>query len=207
MNDSNTGTLYIVAAPSGGGKTTLVQHLVKSLDNIEVSISHTTRPRRPSEVEGQHYFFVSEEKFAEMINDNAFIEHARVFDNLYGTSVAQISQRLAMGIDIVLDIDWQGADQIRRLFPDAISVFVIPPSVEVLKARLTSRGQDEADVILDRMHRAQEEISHYGEFDYLIVNDEFEVAARELAAIVTANRLKMARQSLKQAKLLSFLLA
>lgn len=207
MAGDYTGNLYIVAAPSGGGKTSLVKNLIATLDSIEVSVSHTTRVMRPGEKHGTDYFFVDEEEFIDMVNENAFVEHARVFNHLYGTSTAQIAGRLAQGIDIVLDIDWQGAEQIRRTFPDAISVFIIPPSLEELKSRLMNRRQDKDEVISERMKKAQDELSHYPEFDYLIVNDNFEHAASELEAIVVANRLCMARQVKKQVKLLSFLLS
>ena len=202
-----SGNLYIVAAPSGGGKTSLVRHLITMLDNIAVSISHTTRSIRPGEQDGVDYFFVAEEQFVAMVNNSEFVEHARVFNHLYGTSVAQITERLNNGIDIVLDIDWQGAEQIRHAFPNAVSVFIIPPSLEELKLRLMNRRQDKDEVISDRMKKAQDELSHYPEFDYLIVNDVFDVAASELQAVVVASRLQMSRQSGRQRKLLSFLLS
>ena len=207
MIGNYSGNLYIVAAPSGGGKTSLVRKLVETLDHIVVSISHTTRAMRPGEKQGADYFFVNEEEFISMVNDNAFIEHARVFNHLYGTSSEQIAKRLANGIDVLLDIDWQGAEQIRHSFPNAISVFIIPPSLEELKTRLMNRCQDKDEVISERMKKAQDELSHYPEFDYLIVNDNFEHAAFELGAIVVANRLRMDRQVNKQSKLLSFLLS
>ena len=207
MMDNYSGNLYIVAAPSGGGKTSLVRHLVTTLDHIEISISHTTREIRPGETNGMDYYFIDEEQFIGMVNESAFIEHARVFNHLYGTSSAQISDRLQQGIDVVLDIDWQGAEQLRRIFPRAVSIFVIPPSLEELKRRLMNRRQDNDEVISDRMIKAQDELSHYPEFDYLIVNDNFEHAAVELRAIVISNRLKMERQVNKQTKLLSFLLS
>lgn len=207
MLSTDLGTLYIVAAPSGGGKTSLVRQLIKTLDGIEVSISHTTRPMRPGETHGVDYFFVSELEFDKMVEANAFIEHARVFDKLYGTSVAQITQRLEQGIDIILDIDWQGAEQIRRLFKDVVSVFIIPPSLEVLKQRLMCRSQDNPEVIHERMIKAQDELSHYPEFDYLIVNNEFDKAALELESIVIANRLRIGRQVNKLSNLLSFLMS
>lgn len=207
MTDNYSGNLYIVAAPSGGGKTSLVRHLVTTLDDIEISVSHTTREIRPGETDGTDYYFTNEEKFMEMVNDNAFIEHARVFNNLYGTSEAQIKERLRLGIDVVLDIDWQGAEQIKRIFPKAVSIFIIPPSIEELERRLMNRRQDKDEVVSERMRRAQDELSHYPEFDYLIVNDNFEHAAVELRAIVIANRLKIERQINKQTKLLSFLLS
>lgn len=207
MTESYSGNLYIVAAPSGGGKTSLVRHLVTTLEDIEVSISHTSREMRPGETDGVDYFFVNEECFINMVNENAFIEHARVFNNLYGTSTAQILERLKQGIDIVLDIDWQGAEQIRRIFPNAVSIFIVPPSLNELKKRLMNRRQDKDEVISDRMVKAQDELSHYPEFDYLIVNDNFEHAAVELRAIVIANRLQIEKQVKKQAKLLSFLMS
>lgn len=207
MMDNNSGNLYIVAAPSGGGKTSLVRHLVTTLNDIEISISHTTRAIRPGETDGADYFFVDKAQFLDMVNNNAFIEHAHVFDHLYGTSMAQITARLQQGIDIVLDIDWQGAEQIRRVFPKAVSIFIVPPSLEELEKRLMNRRQDNNEIISDRMKKAQDELSHYPEFDYLIVNDNFEHAAVELRAIVIANRLQIERQVNKQAKLLSFLLS
>ncbi len=205
--ENYSGNLYIVAAPSGGGKTSLVRHLVTTLNDIELSISHTTREIRPGETDGIDYYFVNKDQFMMMVNENAFVEHACVFNNLYGTSVAQINDRLKQGIDVALDIDWQGAEQLKRLFPNAVSIFIVPPSIEELKRRLMNRCQDKDDVISDRMIKAQDELSHYPEFDYLIVNDNFEHAAVELRAIVIANRLKMERQVNKQAKLLSFLLS
>lgn len=201
------GNLFIVAAPSGGGKTSLVRRLVETLDQIEVSISHTTRPMRPGEKEGADYFFVDESEFVRMVGNGEFLEHAQVFNHLYGTSMTQISTRLKKGIDIVLDIDWQGAQQIKRSFPEAVSVFIVPPSLDELKQRLMNRNQDKDEVISSRMKKAQDELSHYPEFDYLIVNDTFDHAASDLIAIVVANRLRMDRQVKKQTKLLSFLLA
>ena len=200
------GNLFIVAAPSGGGKTSLVKNLVKILTDIEISISHTTRPERPGEQHGVDYFFVSKNEFMVMIDQSAFIEHAVVFDYYYGTSIAQIKDRLSAGIDVLLDIDWQGAQQIKQLFPEAVSVFVIPPSLKALNQRLKSRQQDDEQIIKNRMLKAQDELSHYAEFDYLIVNDEFTKAVNELQAIVIAQRLSIKRQVKKQAKLLSLLL-
>lgn len=207
MNQIYKGNLYIVAAPSGGGKTSLVKRLVNSLNDIVVSISHTTRAMRPGEKEGVDYFFVSQAGFIDMVNSNAFVEHAQVFNHYYGTSSAQINERLEQGIDVVLDIDWQGAEQIKRIFPESLSIFIIPPSLEALKQRLFDRKQDTDTIINDRMKRAQEELSHYPEFDYLIVNDDFETAARDLQSIVISNRLQIKRQINKQTNLLSFLLS
>lgn len=208
MVEHNSGSLFIVAAPSGGGKTSLVKALIQELSpSIAVSVSHTTRAMRPGETQGIDYFFVDEPTFFHMIDDGDFVEHARVFEHLYGTSRMQIKDRLQEGIDVVLDIDWQGAQQIKQAFPEAVSVFILPPSLDVLKQRLLSRQQDASHVISMRMQRARDELSHYHEFDYLIVNDDFASAALELKAIVVAHRLRMNRQSFKQRELLSFLLA
>lgn len=207
MADNCSGTLFIVAAPSGGGKTSLVKKLVSSLGDIAVSVSHTTRKKRPGEKHGVDYFFVDEPAFMHMLEEGAFVEHAQVFNHYYGTSAEQITERLHAGIDIVLDIDWQGAEQIKHLFKNAVSIFIIPPSVDVLKKRLMDRQQDDEQVIANRMQRASDELSHYPEFDYLIVNDDFAIAADELKAIVVANRLQMSRQVGQQRQLLSFLLS
>lgn len=200
------GCLFIVAAPSGGGKTSLVHHLITHLDHIAVSVSHTTRAKRPGEIHGVDYFFIQAEEFQTMVTQQAFVEHARVFDHDYGTSYAQIEARLQQGIDVVLDIDWQGAQQIKQRYPTAVSVFIIPPSLEALQTRLIQRQQDDVDVIASRMQRAQSEMRHYAEFDYLIVNDDFSKAAADLEMIVKVERLRTVRQTIHQRKLLSFLL-
>ena len=207
MTEQHPGRLFIVAAPSGGGKTSLVKKLVQTLPGIDVSISHTTRDMRATETNGVDYFFVNDIEFQRMVNDHAFVEHAHVFHHCYGTSAAQINDRLQAGIDVVLDIDWQGAQQIKRAFTDAVSVFIIPPSLDALHQRLMDRQRDDTHVIADRMQQAREELSHYDAFDYLIVNDDFNQAASELQAIVLAHRLQMARQCMQQRKLLSFLLS
>lgn len=207
MADSTTGNVFIVAAPSGGGKTSLVKALTTNLCDIEVSVSHTTRKPRPGEKDGIDYFFIDEQEFSTMISDDAFIEYAQVFNHHYGTSFAQINARLSAGIDVVLDIDWQGAQQIKRLFADAISIFIIPPSLVVLQQRLQNRQQDDDQIISSRMLRAQDELSHFSEFDYLVVNDDFAKASKELESIVVANRLGRRRQLGKIGKLLSLLLA
>lgn len=207
MAEKYLGNLIIVAAPSGGGKTSLVKKLIETTDNIAVSISHTTRPMRPGEQEGNDYFFIDSKQFETMIEQNEFVEHAQVFNHYYGTSLAQIKARLLAGIDVVLDIDWQGAQQIRALFPQSVSVFILPPSLAILQERLQNRGQDKPHIIEARMQQARDEMSHYAEFDYLIVNDNFILAAQQLQTIVLANRLATKRQSLNLTKLLSFLLA
>lgn len=207
MLEKDRGSLYIVAAPSGGGKTSLVKALVESMTDIAISVSHTTRSKRPGEVDGVDYFFIDSDEFKQMIDEQAFIEHAQVFGHFYGTSKSQIEDRLLRGVDVLLDIDWQGAQQIKRAFPDAVGIFIIPPSLEALKQRLQGRKQDPEDVIHARMQRAQDELSHYAEFNYLIINDDFYCAASELKAVVIAHRLRMERQIEKQRKLLSFLLS
>ena len=206
MPKNEQGTLYIVAAPSGGGKTSLVKALVEGMTDIAISVSHTTRSKRPGEVDGVDYFFIEPNEFQQMIDEHAFIEHAQVFNHYYGTSKSQIEDRLRRGVDVLLDIDWQGAQQIKQVFHDTVGIFIVPPSLEALKQRLQSRKQDNEQVILERMQQAQDELSHYPEFDYLIVNDDFYCASSELKAIVIAHRLRMTRQIEKQRKLLSFLL-
>jgi len=207
MPDKVSGSLFIVAAPSGGGKTSLVRQLVGSLQDIVVSISHTTRKKRPNEVDGVDYFFVDQPMFMRMVDEGAFLEHAQVYNHYYGTSEAQITKRLNKGIDVVLDIDWQGAQQIRYAFPDSVSIFIVPPSLDVLHQRLTNRQQDAEAIIAERMQRARDELSHYAEFDYLIINDEFAKAADDLRAIVIAHRLCITQQVERQSQLLSFLLS
>lgn len=208
MSDATLlGNVFIVAAPSGGGKTSLVKELINKLDNIEVSISHTTRLPRPGEKEGVDYFFIDQMQFLSMINQSAFIEYAQVFNHYYGTSVYQIKNRLAAGIDVILDIDWQGAQQIKQIFSEAISIFIVPPSLDILKQRLQNRGQDNENTIAARMLQAQNELSHFSEFDYMIVNDDFSKAAHDLQAIIIANRLNTTRQLRKTGNLLSLLLS
>ena len=201
------GRLFIVAAPSGGGKTSLVNRLIQTMSSIELSVSHTTRLSRPKEMHAKDYFFVTVDAFKAMIAQNEFIEYAKVFDNYYGTPRQQIEERLMQGKDVVLDIDWQGAAQIRLSYPDAISIFLLPPSLEALRERLQNRQQDDDLVIEKRMQQARDELAHFEEFDYLIVNEEFEVALAQLRSIVTAERLKRNIQVRRLRKLLSFLLA
>jgi guanylate kinase len=200
------GTLYIISAPSGAGKTSLVRALVEQMQGVEVSVSHTTRAMRPGETDGVDYHFVAEERFLEMAGQAEFIEHARVFDNYYGTSQATVEGRLRAGADVILEIDWQGAQQVRRLMPDSKSIFILPPSKSALEERLRGRGQDSDEVIARRMQEAVNEMSHFPEFDYLVINDKFEVALYELKAIVVADRLLMARQEARHEALLSDLM-
>jgi guanylate kinase len=188
------GTLYIVSAPSGAGKTSLVKALVDTVPDISVCVSHTTRPRRPSEEDGVDYHFIGEPDFDRMVAEGEFLEHARVFGNWYGTARSTVTGNLDKGIDVVLEIDWQGAQQVRRALPEALSVFVLPPSRRELERRLRARGQDSDEVIGQRMEAAVEEMSHYAEYDYLIVNDSFGHALSDLMAIVHARRLRRAAQ-------------
>ncbi len=203
------GTLYIVSAPSGAGKSSLIQALLKTqpLYDTQVSVSHTTRNRRPGEHNGEHYYFVSPAEFEKMIQENAFLEYAQVFDHYYGTSRKAIEQVLSTGVDVFLDIDWQGAQQIRQKMPQARSVFVLPPSKEELYRRLRGRGQDSEAVISKRMAQAVAEMSHYAEYDYLIVNDDFDLALSDLKTIIRAERLRMGRQKARHDALISKLLA
>ena len=200
------GTLYVFSAPSGAGKTSLVKALLDSTSHIGVSVSHTTRAPRPGETDGQDYHFVSKEAFEQLIGKGAFLEHAQVFDNYYGTSQHWVESELAAGRDVILEIDWQGAQQVRRLMPETVSVFIAPPSIEALQQRLSQRGQDDADTIERRMKDARSEMSHYGEYDYLIINDDFDNALQELRAIVIARRHRLEAQSQRHADILQSLL-
>ena len=203
----NKGNLYIISAPSGAGKTSLVKKLVSEIDRLIVSVSHTTRQMREGEINGKDYFFLDVEQFKAMQANGAFLECAQVFDNFYGTAQQTVEDNLAQGKDVILEIDWQGAQQVRKLMPVNISIFILPPSIEALRQRLEGRGKDNADVIERRMRDAVMEMSHYPEFDYLIVNDNFKIALNELKSIVIANRLVQARQSNHLESLLSNLLA
>ena len=201
------GTLYIVAAPSGAGKTTLVKRLVETTPGVAVSISHTTRPPRPGERDGEHYHFISLVAFEAMIAENVFLEHAQVFGNHYGTSRAGVQAQLASDQDVILEIDWQGARQIRELMPDSLSIFILPPSREALRQRLAGRGQDSAEVIERRMAAALNDLSHYAEFDYLVINDDFATALNALRAILIARRQRRNVQIERQRELLQRLLS
>ncbi|MEH6580683.1 MAG: guanylate kinase [Halioglobus sp.] len=187
---NSTGTLFTISAPSGAGKTSLVSALIDRCEDLKVSISHTTRPMRPGEEDGVNYHFVSEQSFLAMLDKTAFLEHAQVFDNLYGTSQLWVEEQLTQGIDVILEIDWQGAQQVKRLMPDSQSIFILPPSKATLEERLTSRGQDDADIIRRRMSEAVEEMSHYTESDYLVINDTFPVALSDLEAVIVSQRMR-----------------
>ncbi len=204
---SNTGTLYVVSAPSGAGKTSLVKALLARDPQIVVSVSHTTRAARPGEEDGRDYNFVTMAQFNAMIEQGAFLEYAEVFTNKYGTSQQWVEAQLAQGLDVILEIDWQGAAQVRRLMPTCESIFIIPPSRAALRSRLEGRGQDADEVIDYRMSQATGEMSHYGEFDYLVINDQFDAALAELHAIFVANRQRARVQHARQAGLLQALLS
>ncbi len=201
------GILYTVSAPSGAGKTSLVKVLLERCDNLRVSISHTTRTQRPGEVDGVNYHFIDRARFEAMLLDGSFLEQAEVFGNLYGTSQQWVEDMLDAGIDVVLEIDWQGAQQVRRLMPDSIGIFILPPSLPALFDRLTGRGQDPREVIDKRMAQARSEISHYLEADYLIVNDDFERALDDMIAVVRSQPLKQENQRDTLRELLSDLLS
>ncbi|MCL7941503.1 guanylate kinase [Halomonas sp. ATCH28] len=201
------GTLFIVSAPSGAGKTSLVRELIESLDGIQVSVSHTTRERREGEVDGVNYHFVDVPAFEAMIEHGDFFEYARVFDNYYGTSRRNVEAMLAAGQDVILEIDWQGARQVRHQLPDAVSVFILPPSRDELERRLASRGTDEHAVIARRMRDAVDEMTHHDEYDYLVINDDFTTALRELQSLVIARRLTREKVSEHHAPLLAALLS
>jgi len=197
-----SGNVFVVSAPSGAGKTSLVRALLAADPQVKLSISYTTRPPRPGEVDGMHYHFVSVEQFMEMLNRGEFLESAEVYGNYYGTSQRWIEEQLAAGTDILLEIDWQGAAQVRRLMPKAVSIFILPPSLEALRQRLTGRGQDSEAVIERRLAAAREDMSHVGEFDYVIINDDFDTASRDLQAVVRAQRLRVEAQLARHAHLL-----
>lgn len=201
------GTLYIISAPSGGGKTSLVQALLSEIPMLKRSISHTTRPKRPGEEDGRNYYFISETDFTELRDQNAFLEYAQVFGHSYGTSRDWVEQNLQQGIDVILEIDWQGAQQIRRLLPESQSIFLLPPSLEVLRARLEKRAQDQPAVIEQRMAQANQEMAHYLEYDYLVFNDDFSQARQDVASIIRTGRLRQPQQSSRYQDLIAKLLA
>ena len=207
MANKGQGTLYIVSAPSGAGKTSLVKALLESTDDIMVSVSHTTRGMRPGEVDGRDYHFSDVDTFRVMIADNAFLEHAEVFGNYYGTSRSSVLEMMAKGTDVILEIDWQGAQQVRQKMPEAVSVFILPPSREELERRLRGRGTDADEVIARRLGEAVTEMGHYREFDYLVFNDDFDTALARLRAIVIARRQRAEAQIQAQRGLLEALLA
>lgn len=200
------GTLYVISAPSGAGKTSLVKELLEQTTSIGVSVSHTTRAMREGEIDGVDYHFTEKENFVSMVEQGAFLEHAQVFDNYYGTAVANIEEKLNQGEDVILEIDWQGAAQVRKQLPYAVNIFILPPSQQALEERLRGRGQDSDEIIARRMRDAKSETSHYSEYDYLVVNDEFDKALIELKSIILARRSRYEAQTQRLTPLLKELL-
>lgn len=200
------GNLFILSAPSGAGKSSLINALLKKHADMKVSVSHTTRAPRPGENNAEHYHFVSVDEFKALIAKDDFFEWAQVFDNYYGTSKQAIEEQLAAGIDVFLDIDWQGARQVREIMDDVKTIFILPPSKQELEQRLNSRGQDSAEVIAGRMAQAQSETSHYNEYDYVVVNDDFDTALSDLETIVIAQRLTLKAQVARHQTLINELL-
>ncbi len=196
----------MVAAPSGGGKTSLINALLSQDERVTLSVSHTTRPIRPGEVDGRHYYFVDEAVFQDLVQHDAFLEHARVYDHWYGTGREAVERQLAAGFDVLLDIDWQGARQIRTTFPSCRTIFIVPPSIEVLRQRLKGRGQDSKKVIRRRMRDARAEISHWDEFDFLIINDDFEETLADLHSIIRYGKPKRIDKEERKREILAELL-
>lgn len=201
------GTLYTLSAPSGAGKTSLVSALLERDPGIRVSVSHTTRSMREGEQDGVNYHFVDQQQFQQILGEGGFLEHAQVFDNWYGTSQQWVEHALDSGIDVILEIDWQGAQQVRKLIANTISIFILPPSRRTLEHRLTGRGQDDDTVIATRMAQAQSEMSHYAEADYLVINDDFDIALADLAAIFRGHRLRLDYQGAHHRVLITDLLS
>lgn len=201
------GNLFVISSPSGAGKSSLISALLKRHNDMKVSVSHTTRAPRPGEEDGVHYHFCQVDEFKSVIADDGFYEWAEVFGNFYGTSKQAIQEQLDQGIDVFLDIDWQGAQQMRKIVPDIITLFILPPSREELENRLNKRGQDSAEVIAKRMQQAQSEMSHYNEYDFVLVNDDFDQTLDEFERVVLAHRLQTGNIESKYADLIRQLLA
>ena len=201
-----TGTLFIVSAPSGTGKTSLVNALVRDTNHLKLSISHTTREARPKEIDGYNYHFIDEARFKQMDMAGVFLESANVFGNYYGTSSEVVNKMLHEGHDVVLEIDWQGAEQVKKQIQQAVSIFILPPSIQDLRERLTARGQDSEDVINLRMDKAISELKHYHKADYLVVNDDFEDALKGMKAIVRSHRLTTDKQQIINRRLIDNLI-
>ncbi len=197
-----SGNLFIITAASGAGKTSLVRELLSADHQIKLSVSYTTRLPRPGEVNGEHYHFVEDATFLKMLGEGDFLESAHVHGARYGTSQTRVDEALDAGNDLILEIDWQGAAQVRKLYPSAISIFILPPSITELESRLRGRGQDSEEVITKRLAGARDEMSHVGEFDYVTINDKFEESLLDLAAIVRAQRLKCNAQLARHAALI-----
>ncbi|WP_334108060.1 guanylate kinase [Methylobacillus sp.] len=200
------GNLFIITAPSGAGKTSLVRALLDGDDQIKLSVSHTTRQPRPGEEDGVHYHFVAEPKFVELLGHGDFLESAQVHGAYYGTSQSTVNAVLARGLDLILEIDWQGAQQVRKQYPEAISIFILPPSMETLEQRLKNRAQDSAEVIARRLAAARDEMRHVAEFDYVTINDRFEHALEDLRAIVRSQRLRREKQMVRHQEVVQKLL-
>ena len=180
--------VFVIAAPSGGGKTSLIRALIEQDSSLRPSVSHTTRAARPGETDGVHYYFVDEPEFQRLIDEKAFLEYALVFGDYKGTTLRAVEQQLAEGFDVLLDIDWQGARQVRQAVPDSRSIFILPPSLEILKERMARRGQDSTAEIARRMSKARSEISHWNEFDFIVINDNFDEALKNLQAVIKTDR-------------------
>lgn len=202
-----TGKLFTVSAPSGAGKTSLVSALVEKLPSLSISVSHTTRPMRPGEQDGLNYNFVPKEQFESMVAAGDFLEHAKVFGNYYGTSSSWVKSTLLSGSNVILEIDWQGAEQVRTSIPETLGIFILPPSREVLRERLTNRGQDSEEVIASRMAEAKDEISHYAAADFLVVNDDFSTALLEIEKIISGETEKQSESFQQHQQLIDDLLA
>ncbi|ENX26077.1 guanylate kinase [Acinetobacter sp. CIP 101966] len=202
-----SGLLFVVSAASGTGKTSLVKALLERVNNLHVSVSHTTRGQRPGELDGVHYHFSNKEDFLSLVNEGGFIEYAEVFGNYYGTAQATVKEQLAKGHDVLLEIDWQGAQQVRRLFPESKQIFILPPSQFDLRERLSNRGTDAVDVIEHRLSCAVEDMQQYVNFDYLIINDDFNKALHDLEAVIIANRLVLAQQANRHQELIQKLIS
>ncbi|RUA05180.1 MAG: guanylate kinase [Gammaproteobacteria bacterium] len=198
--------LFVIAAPSGCGKTSLVKALIAQTDDLCVSVSHTTRNARPGEIHGENYFFVSKEAFDKINKENGFVESAQVFDNYYGSAKKTVEDLLADDKDVILEIDWQGARQVKKSFPEVVSIFIIPPSIEALRERLTGRGQDDSSIIERRMRDAVNETKHYDEFDYLVINNDFETALQDILTIIHAQKFNIKQQSNRHQALLKTLI-
>lgn len=207
MPSPTQGTLFIITAASGTGKTSLVKELLATTKNIVVSVSHTTREPRRGEVDGEHYYFTSKEEFMRLVGEGEFLEHAQVFGNYYGTSKTAVNDLLSAGTDVILEIDWQGALQVKKLMPHAVMIFILPPSREELRSRLLNRNQDATKVIEARLAGAVREMQEYVNFDYVVINDDFNMALSDLRAIVTTYRLAITKQTVRHEKLISQLLA
>lgn len=201
-----SGLLFVVSAASGTGKTSLVKALLERVNNLHVSVSHTTRGQRPGELDGVHYHFSTKEDFLNLVNEGGFIEYAEVFGNYYGTAQATVKEQLAKGHDVLLEIDWQGAQQVRRLFPESKQIFILPPSQFDLRQRLSNRGTDSVDVIEHRLSCAVEDMQQYVNFDYVIINDDFNKALHDLEAVIIANRLALHQQANRHEKLIQALI-